>query len=120
MVSFWFFKDRVSLCSYGCPGTCSVDQAGLELRDLPVSASQVLRLKVCAFISVFFLTVYFLITTIKQTHTPYIETKRNELLPELSHILQFLVPHLVLRRVSWQPVKVTLSTSFESSPYYSR
>jgi hypothetical protein len=27
------------LCSPGCPGTCSVDQAGLKLRDLPASAS---------------------------------------------------------------------------------
>jgi hypothetical protein len=26
-----FFQDRVSLCSPGCPGTPSVDQAGLEL-----------------------------------------------------------------------------------------
>jgi hypothetical protein len=43
---FYFFRDRVSLCSLGCPGTHSVDQAGLELRD--ASASQVLRLKVCA------------------------------------------------------------------------
>jgi hypothetical protein len=31
------FQDRVSLCSPGCPGTPSVDQAGLELRNLPVS-----------------------------------------------------------------------------------
>ncbi len=30
---------RVSLCSPGCPGTHSVDQAGLELRDLTVFAS---------------------------------------------------------------------------------
>ncbi|GAB1289332.1 Membrane metallo-endopeptidase-like 1 [Apodemus speciosus] len=30
----------VSLCSPGCPGTHSVDQAGLELRNLPASASQ--------------------------------------------------------------------------------
>jgi hypothetical protein len=29
------------------PGTRSVDQAGLELRDLPASASQVLGLKLC-------------------------------------------------------------------------
>jgi hypothetical protein len=29
----WFFRDRVSLCSPGCPGTHSVDQAGLELRN---------------------------------------------------------------------------------------
>jgi hypothetical protein len=41
------FRDRVSLCSYGCPGIPSVDQAGLRLRDPPASASKVLRLKVC-------------------------------------------------------------------------
>jgi hypothetical protein len=40
-------KDRVSLCSPGCPGTHSVDQAGLELRNLPASVSRVLGLKVC-------------------------------------------------------------------------
>jgi hypothetical protein len=46
---FWFFKTGfVSLCSSGCPGTHSVDQAGLELRNPPASASQVLGLKVCA------------------------------------------------------------------------
>jgi hypothetical protein len=38
----------VSLCSPGCPGTHSVDQAGLELRNLLASASQVLGLKACA------------------------------------------------------------------------
>ena len=42
-----FFRDRVSLCSPGCPGTHSVDQADLELRNPPASASQVLGLKVC-------------------------------------------------------------------------
>jgi hypothetical protein len=42
------FQDKVSLCSPGCPGTHSVDQAGLELRNLPASASQVLGLKACA------------------------------------------------------------------------
>jgi hypothetical protein len=42
------FRDRVSLCSPGSPGTHSVDQAGLELRNPPASASQVLGLKVCA------------------------------------------------------------------------
>jgi hypothetical protein len=41
------FRDRVPLCSPGCPGTHSVDQAGLELRNPPVSASQVLGLKAC-------------------------------------------------------------------------
>jgi hypothetical protein len=52
---FWFvcfffflvFRDRVSLCSPGYPGTHSVDQAGLELRNPPASASRVLGLKVC-------------------------------------------------------------------------
>jgi hypothetical protein len=41
------FQDRVSLCSPGCPGTHSVDQDGLELRNPPASASRVLGLKVC-------------------------------------------------------------------------
>jgi hypothetical protein len=36
----------VSLCDSGYPGTHSVDQAGLELRNLPASASLVLGLKV--------------------------------------------------------------------------
>jgi hypothetical protein len=44
----FFFQDRVSLCSPGCPGTHIVDQAGLELRNLPASASQILGLKACA------------------------------------------------------------------------
>jgi hypothetical protein len=39
------FQDRVSLCS---PGTHAVDQAGLELRNPPASASQVLGLQACA------------------------------------------------------------------------
>jgi hypothetical protein len=39
--------DRVSLYSLGCPGTHFVDQAGLELRNPPPSASQVLGLKAC-------------------------------------------------------------------------
>ena len=55
-VCFWFwvflgvagfFRDRFSLYSPGCPGTHFVDQAGLELRNLPESAYQVLGLKVC-------------------------------------------------------------------------
>jgi hypothetical protein len=44
---FFFFRDRVSLYSPGCPGTHFVDQAGLELRNPPASASQVLGLKAC-------------------------------------------------------------------------
>jgi hypothetical protein len=45
---FLVFQDRISLCSSGCPGTHPVDQAGLELRNPTVSASQVLELKACA------------------------------------------------------------------------
>jgi hypothetical protein len=45
---FLVFRDRVSLCSPGCPGTHFVDQAGLELRNPPASASRVLGLKACA------------------------------------------------------------------------
>jgi hypothetical protein len=46
---FWGgVRDRVSLYSPGCPGTHFVEQAGLELRNPPASASQVLGLKVCA------------------------------------------------------------------------
>jgi hypothetical protein len=48
MCHFFFFSwDRVSLYSPGCLGTHFVDQAGLELRNLPASASRVLGLKVC-------------------------------------------------------------------------
>uniref|UniRef100_A0A8C6IGZ8 Uncharacterized protein n=1 Tax=Mus spicilegus TaxID=10103 RepID=A0A8C6IGZ8_MUSSI len=39
----------------GCPGTHSVNQAGLELRNPPASASQVLGLKA-------YTTIYFQIT----------------------------------------------------------
>jgi hypothetical protein len=45
---YYCFLDRVSLYSPGCPGTHSVDQAGLELRNPPASASRVLGLKACA------------------------------------------------------------------------
>ena len=35
------------MCRPDCPGTNSVDQAALQLRNPPASASQVLGLKVC-------------------------------------------------------------------------
>jgi hypothetical protein len=47
LVWFLVFQDRVSLYSPGCPGTHFVDQAGLELRNPPASASRVLGLKGC-------------------------------------------------------------------------
>lgn len=36
---FVCLQDRVSLCSIGFPGTQPVDQAGLEVRDMPTSVS---------------------------------------------------------------------------------
>jgi hypothetical protein len=47
----WFglvLRDRVSLYSPGYPGTHSVDQAGLKLRNPPSSVSEVLGLQACA------------------------------------------------------------------------
>jgi hypothetical protein len=43
---FLVFQGRISPCSHGCPRTLSIDQAGLDLRNPPASASQVLELKV--------------------------------------------------------------------------
>ena len=42
-----FVRARVSLCSPGCPGTISVDQAGLKLRDPFASVLQLMGLKAC-------------------------------------------------------------------------
>jgi hypothetical protein len=50
-VCVFFFQDRVSLYSPGCPGTHFVDQAGLELRNLPAFAFQVLGLQAYATIA---------------------------------------------------------------------
>jgi hypothetical protein len=44
-LSFFLFLNKVSLYSPGCPGTYSVNQAALKLRNLP--ASQVLGSKTC-------------------------------------------------------------------------
>jgi hypothetical protein len=51
------FQDRVSLCSPGCPGTHSIDQAGLEPRNPPASGSRVLGLKVCVTTAYLFLII---------------------------------------------------------------
>jgi hypothetical protein len=50
---FWVFFFMVFL-RQGCPGTHFVDQAGLELRNLPAYASQVLGLKACTTMQTFF------------------------------------------------------------------
>jgi hypothetical protein len=44
-----FLRQALSMyVAFDCPGTHSVDQVGLKLRDLPATASQVLGLKACA------------------------------------------------------------------------
>jgi hypothetical protein len=67
-VCFFVFQDRISLYSPDCPGTHFVDQAGLELRNPPASASRVLGLKTCTitpgkgrhgFSFLFFLSFFF-------------------------------------------------------------
>jgi hypothetical protein len=62
------FRDRVSLYSPGYPGSHSVDQAGLELRSSPASASKVLGfilfyfiLPLPGFILFYFILFYFIL-----------------------------------------------------------
>jgi hypothetical protein len=64
ITGFWVFfspQDRVSLYISGCPGTHFVDQAGLELRNPPASASQVLGLKACATTAQLWVLFYFVL-----------------------------------------------------------
>lgn len=54
-----FCFPRQHLCvTPGGPETCTVDQSGLELKDLPATASWVLGLKTCATICSAFCTVF--------------------------------------------------------------
>jgi hypothetical protein len=55
-------KKKASLWSPGCPGTHSVDQAGLELRDLPASASKALGLKVCTTTTCIILFIFYFVS----------------------------------------------------------
>jgi hypothetical protein len=79
---FLFFQDRASLCSPGCPGTHSVDQAGLELRNLPASASQVLKLKAYATtVRLFFLFLkVYLLLYLKYTVAAFTHMRRGHLI----------------------------------------
>ena len=49
----FFFKAESHLCSPGCPGSHSVHQAGLRLRDSPASISPLLGLEVCVLLCYF-------------------------------------------------------------------
>jgi hypothetical protein len=44
----YFFETKFLCVTLACPVTHSVDQGGLELRNPPASASQMLGLKACA------------------------------------------------------------------------
>jgi hypothetical protein len=63
---FPVFRDRVSLCSSGCPGTHFVDQTGLELRNPPASASQVLRSKAWGTTAWWLSPLYYLTRKLKE------------------------------------------------------
>jgi hypothetical protein len=80
---YWFiYWNRVFLCSPGCPGTHSVDQVGLELQDLPASASWVLLgLQVCATTLYFF----FILKTYLFTYFMYTGTLHIHLYPGRQH-----------------------------------
>jgi hypothetical protein len=82
---FWFlvFRDRVSLCSPGCPGTHSLDQAGLELINPPASASQVLELKACATTARLLLCFLYYMTGAR-FEKYYIQIQHTPLCPRLS------------------------------------
>ena len=67
--SGFFFLDMVSLYSFDCPGAHFVDQAGLELRNSPASASQVLGLKACATMPGMFLVLFLFLILYILTHT---------------------------------------------------
>ena len=96
--SFFFFQDRVSLCSPGCPGTHSVDQAGLKLRNSPASASQV-GLKGCATTPGCDLQSYMSLLIYISSLLSAFKTSKTRWLSEKRHLLQrlrtrVLVPYL--------------------------
>jgi hypothetical protein len=109
---FCFFWDRVSLYSPGCPGTHFVDQAGLELKNLPASASRMLGLKACATTpgSLFYFYLFFNLfyspdfipswSTLWLLHIPYLlpaVSKRNTHTAD-----QTRPPHSMGLQVSWE------------------
>lgn len=57
--SFLLFGDSVLQCGSGWCGTCYVDQAVLDVRDLPASVPKVLGLKVCATMPVISFAVFY-------------------------------------------------------------
>jgi hypothetical protein len=91
------FRDRVSLYSPGCT-THFVDQAGLELRNLPASASQMLGLKACA--TTPGLNIFF----------------KRPFLCECACMLILFFYHLVPGHWTWKVIRLGNSLSVEPSP----
>jgi hypothetical protein len=103
------FWDRVSLCSPSCPGTHSVDQAGLELRNPPASASWVLGLKACATMpSLFFFLKIYLIY--EYTVAVFGHTRRGHQIP-----LQIVVSHHVIAGIWTQDLGKSSQCSYPLS-----
>jgi hypothetical protein len=71
------FRDRVSLYSPGCPGTHSVDQVGLKLRNPPASASRVLGLKACATTPGGHAVLEVILSLVPSTHVEKVTTSCN-------------------------------------------
>jgi hypothetical protein len=86
-----FFQHSVSLYSPGCPGTHSVDQAGLELRNLPSSASQVLGLKVCITTAWLFLYFYKFVLHLSHPSAPGL-SKHEKTMSQFSVEIQSVMP----------------------------
>jgi hypothetical protein len=86
------FRDRVSLCSPGCPGTHFVDQADLELRNPPASVSQVLELQACpTILGFYFLSFPFVFLNEKEQTTTEQIRKQNHFIVILSctHLMHY-------------------------------
>jgi hypothetical protein len=97
-ICFWFFETGFLCIAPACPGTHSVDQAGLELRNLPASASRVLGLKACATTAqlchgIFIIFICFIITGIGAYMCPSVHAEVREELAEVGSLIPGRVAH---------------------------
>ena len=91
--------------SPGYPGTHFVDQAGLELRNLPASASQVLGLKTCATTAWLWLTFKWVLeiglrfSGLQSKHFAHLATSQLLIMSWLTDIMAIFAVSLRLARV---------------------
>jgi hypothetical protein len=105
---FFGFLRQGFLYSPGCPGTHFVDQAGLELRNLTASVSQVLGLKACATmpgLTGMVLLQRWLLLLVQQKGTRlYSGLLHSNLIQEIIFVLKYLkydqVLHLEIQHLS--------------------